>query len=150
MNGYQTVLVGTDGSESSLRAVSRAGEIAADSGAKLIIATGYFRNEEDRRAADALKDEAYKVQGKAPIYAVLREAHARAAAAGATNVEERSIEDAPVHALVHLAEEVGADLLVVGNVGLNARRAILGRLFSVPGQVSTRAKSDVLIVHTTD
>jgi nucleotide-binding universal stress UspA family protein len=150
VNAYRTVLVGTDGSESSLRAVSRAGEIAADSDAKLIIATGYFRQEEDRRAADALKDDAYMVQGNAPIYAVLREAHARAAAAGATNVEERSIEDAPVHALVHLAEDVGADLLVVGNVGLNARRAILGRLFSVAGAVSSRAKADVLIVHTSD
>jgi nucleotide-binding universal stress UspA family protein len=150
MDGYRTVLVGTDGSESSLRAVGRAGGIAADTDAKLIIATGYFRDAEDARAADLLKDEAYMVHGNAPIYAVLREARARAVAAGAKNVEERSIEDAPVHALVHLAEEVSADLLVVGNVGLNARRAILGRLFSVPGQVSTRAKSDVLIVHTTD
>jgi nucleotide-binding universal stress UspA family protein len=150
MSGYRTVLVGTDGSESSLRAVSRAGGLAADTDAKLIIATGYFRDAEDSRAADVLKEDAYMVKGNAPIYAVLREAHARAAAAGATNVEERSIEDAPVHALVHLAEEVKADLLVVGNVGLNARRAILGRLFSVAGQVSTRAKSDVLIVHTTD
>ena len=150
MDGYRTVLVGTDGSESYLRAVGRAGSIAADTDAKLIIATGYLRHEDDRRAADALKDDAYMVQGNAPIYAVLRDAHARAAAAGAKNVEERSIEDAPVHALVQLAEDVKADLLVVGNVGLNARRAILGRLFSVAGAVSTRAKSDVLIVHTTD
>jgi nucleotide-binding universal stress UspA family protein len=150
VDGYRTVLVGTDGSESSLRAVSRAAEIAADTNAKLIIATGYLREPEDGRAADVLKDEAYMVHGRAPIFAALRDAHARAAAAGATNVEERSIEDVPVHALVHLAEEVEADLLVVGNVGLNARRAILGRLFSVPGQVSSRARSDVLIVHTTD
>jgi nucleotide-binding universal stress UspA family protein len=47
---------------------------------------------------------------------------------------------------VDIAEEVRADLLVVGNVGLTA---VLGRLFSVPGSVSSRAKSDVLIVHTT-
>lgn len=150
MGAYRTVLVGTDGSESSLRAVSRAAELAAESEAKLIIATGYFREPEDGHAADVLKQEAYMVAGRAPIYAVLREAHARAAAAGAIDVEERSIEDAPVHALVHLAEDVNADLLVVGNVGLNARRAILGRLFSVAGQVSSRAKADVLIVHTSD
>jgi nucleotide-binding universal stress UspA family protein len=150
MNGYRTVLVGTDGSESSLRAVSRAAALAADTDAKLIIATGYLQTEDDDHAADVLKSEGYMVHGRAPIYAVLRDAHARAAAAGATNVEERSIKDAPVHALVRLAEEVDADLLVVGNVGLTARRAILGRLFSVAGQVSTRAKSDVLIVHTTD
>jgi nucleotide-binding universal stress UspA family protein len=41
MTAYQTLVVGTDGSESSLRAVDRAGEIAAESNAKLIIATGY-------------------------------------------------------------------------------------------------------------
>jgi hypothetical protein len=37
-------VVGTDGSESSLRAVDRAGEIAADSNATLIIATGTSRS----------------------------------------------------------------------------------------------------------
>jgi nucleotide-binding universal stress UspA family protein len=47
---------------------------------------------------------------------------------------------------VGLAEEVGADLLVVGNVGLST---IAGRLLgSVPANVSRRAKVDVLIVHT--
>ena len=49
--------------------------------------------------------------------------------------------------LVDLTEEVTADLLVVGNVGLGT---ILGRVFgSIPGNVSRRAKTDVLIVHTT-
>jgi nucleotide-binding universal stress UspA family protein len=148
MTPYRTVVVGTDGSESSLRAVDRAGEIASESNAKLIIATGYFRQKEDSRAADVLGDEAYKVQGNAPIYAVLRDARDRAKAAGAKNIEERPIQDAPVHALVDLAEQVGADLLVVGNVGLNARSAIIGRVFSVPGGVATSAKVDVLIVHT--
>ena len=59
-------------------------------------------------------------------------------------------EQGSVPALVDLAEEVGADLLVVGNVGLNARSAIVGRVFSVPGAVTNRAKIDVLIVRTTD
>ena len=50
-------------------------------------------------------------------------------------------------ALVELAEEVGADLLVIGNVGLNT---IAGRLLgSVPANVARRSKVDVLIVHTT-
>ena len=62
MRSYQTVVVGTDGSESSLRAVDRAAKIAAESNAKLIIATGYFPQKDDLRAADALGDEGYKVQ----------------------------------------------------------------------------------------
>ena len=143
------MVVGTDGSESSLRAVDRAGAIASESNAKLIIATGYFPHKDDLRAADVLGDEAYKVRGNAPIYAILREARDRAKAAGAKDIEERPIQDAPVHALVDLAEKADADLLVVGNVGLGARSALIGRVFSVPGGVATKAKIDVLIVHTT-
>jgi nucleotide-binding universal stress UspA family protein len=149
MKAYQTVVVGTDGSESSLRAVDRAGAIAADSNAKLIIATGYLPQKDDEHAADVLGEEGYKVHGNAPIYAILREARDRAKAAGATDIEERPIQDAPVHALVELAEKVAADLLVVGNVGLDARSALIGRVFSIPGGIATQAKVDVLIVHTT-
>jgi nucleotide-binding universal stress UspA family protein len=146
---YRTVVVGTDGSESSLRAVEQAGKIAGESDAKLVIATGYLPEKDDTRAEDALGSEAYKVHGAAPIYSILRDAHDRAKAAGATKIEDQPIEDAPVHALVDLAEKVGADLLVVGNVGLNARSAIVSRVFSIPGAVASRAKIDVLIVHTT-
>jgi nucleotide-binding universal stress UspA family protein len=148
MSAYRTVVVGTDGSDSSLRAVDRAATIAAQSGAKMFIATAYFPQHDDSRAADVLKDEGYKTTGAAPIYAILKEAHERAKAAGANDVEERSIVGAPVDALVELADEVDADLLVVGNVGLST---ITGRLLgSVPANVSRKAKTDVLIVHTTN
>jgi hypothetical protein len=39
MSSYRTVVVGTDGSDSSMRAVDRAGAIAARENVKLIIAT---------------------------------------------------------------------------------------------------------------
>jgi nucleotide-binding universal stress UspA family protein len=147
MSAYRTVVVGTDGSDSSLRAVDRAAAIAAQSGAKIVIATAYLPHHDDPRTADLLKDEGYKTTGAAPIYAILKEAHERAQAAGATDVEEKPIVGAPVDALVDLAEEVNADLLVVGNVGLST---ITGRLLgSVPANVSRKAKTDVLIVHTT-
>ena len=85
--------------------------------------------------------------GDTPIYAILRDARERAHKAGATNVE-KSIVGAPISALARLAEEVSADLLVVGNVGLSS---VAGRLLgSAPSEVSRRAKTDVLIVHTTD
>jgi nucleotide-binding universal stress UspA family protein len=148
MTTYKTVLVGTDGSESSLRAVERAGKVAAESDAKLVIATGYLPEKDDTRAADALGAEGYKVTGAAPVYALLHDAHDRARAAGATKIEDRSVQGAPVHALVDLAQELGADLLVVGDVGLNTRSAIMSRLFSVPGAVASHAKIDVLIAHT--
>jgi nucleotide-binding universal stress UspA family protein len=147
MSSYKTVVVGTDGSDSSLRAVDRAGALASGPDAKLVIATAYFPSHDDSRAADVLKDEGYKMSGNAPIYAILREAKDRAKAAGATTIEEKAVVGAPVDALVDLAEEVKADLLVVGNVGLST---IAGRLLgSVPANVSRRSKIDVLIVHTT-
>ena len=147
MSGYTTILVGTDGSDSSLRAVEKAGQIAAGSGATVVVATAYFPQSEDQRAADVLKDEGYKMSGNAPIYAILREAKERAQQAGAKTVEEKAIVGAPVDALVELAEEIKADLLVVGNVGLST---IAGRLLgSVPANVARRSKTDVLIVHTT-
>ncbi|MCW2511101.1 MAG: Universal stress protein [Mycobacterium sp.] len=146
MGAYQTVLVGTDGSDSSLRAVDRAAQIAAGADAKLVVATAYFPQSEDARAADVLKDEGYKMAGNAPIYAILREAKERAHTAGAKDVDEKAVVGAPVDALVDLAEELKADLLVVGNVGLST---IAGRLLgSVPANVARRSKSDVLIVHT--
>jgi nucleotide-binding universal stress UspA family protein len=50
--------------------------------------------------------------------------------------------------LVDLVDEVDADLLVVGNVGVNS---IAGRLLgSVPKAVSHRAKTEVLIAETAD
>ena len=146
MSAYQTVVVGTDGSDSSLRAVERAARIAG-ADAKLIIASAYLPHGDDSRAADVLRDESYKVTGSAPIYEILHTAKERAHNAGAKNVEERAIVGAPVDALVSLAEDAKADLLVVGNVGLST---IAGRLLgSVPANVSRRAKVDVLIVHTT-
>jgi nucleotide-binding universal stress UspA family protein len=130
LSGYQTLVVGTDGSKTSLRAVGRAAEIAARSNAKLIIATGYSSGLFAARRWSA----------------ILRKANDRAKGAGAKNIEQRPIRGAPVEALVSVAEDANADLLVVGRVGLDR---IIGRLFSVPGNVSHRADTDVLIVHST-
>ena len=152
MSAYQTVVVGTDGSDSSLRAVDRAAAIAADHGAKLIVATAHLPVPEEKgRYAippGSTHGQDYRLVGEAPFYAILREATIRARKAGAKNVEEKSIVGAPITALVHLAEEAKADLLVIGNVGLSS---VAGRLLgSVPSEVSRRAKTDVLIVHTRD
>lgn len=49
MGGYQTVVVGTDGSDSSLRAVDRASQLASGSGAKVIVATAYLPAPGDTR-----------------------------------------------------------------------------------------------------
>ncbi|MET9200515.1 universal stress protein [Gordonia sp. NPDC003585] len=148
MSAYQTVVVGTDGSESSMKAVERAGAIAGEA-AQLVIACAYFPNDRSAGgAADVLKDEAYQVTGSAPTEEILRTAKERASGAGAGNIVARPIKGAPVDALLQLVTDVKADLLVVGNRGLNS---IAGRLLgSVPADVARKSACDVLIVHTTN
>jgi nucleotide-binding universal stress UspA family protein len=147
--GYTTVMVGTDGSDSSFRAVDKAAAVARDAGATLILLTAYrpMSPREAQDARDALGDEAYKVAGSAPAEAVLASAIDRAHAVGATDVQTMAVEGDPVDALVHGALERGVDLLVVGNRGLNS---LAGRLLgSVPANITHKAGCDVLIVHTT-
>src|SRR4051794_24052437 len=85
MGSYQTVIVGTDGSESSYRAVDKAAAVAKDAGATLVIACAYApqrgaaeqsgtmrgawkgaKPNPGGRDRDALGDEAYKVTGSSP------------------------------------------------------------------------------------
>jgi nucleotide-binding universal stress UspA family protein len=149
MSSYSTVVVGTDGSDTSLAAVERAAQLAADAGAKLVIACAYFpaSDRETAHDRDVLGDEAYQVVGSAPAEDTLRTARDRALAAGATNVETRAEQGKPADTLSKVAHAAGADLLVVGNRGLNT---LAGRILgSVPLDVARHAGVDVLIVRTT-
>ncbi|HZE31121.1 MAG TPA: universal stress protein [Actinoallomurus sp.] len=150
MASYRKVLVGTDGSDSSFRAVDRAGQVAADSGANLILVCAYqpMPDRERARAGDQLGDLAYKVEGSTPADDVLRAARERAFATGAKDVDEVAVAGDAVDTLLKLAGDREVDLVVVGNRGLNS---LAGRLLgSVPANLSHRARCDVLIVHTTD
>ena len=123
MSSYRTVLVGTDGSASSFRAVER--------------------------AAGALREDAYQVVGSHPAEDALREASALAARSGANTAAIDTVAEQgdPVDLLVELIGKREVDLCVVGNRGLNS---LAGRLLgSVPANISHRASCDVLIVHTT-
>ncbi|TFV68096.1 universal stress protein [Blastococcus sp. CT_GayMR20] len=150
-NAYRTVVVGTDGSESSLRAVARAGALAGACGATLVIACAYLPTEADdrelARAQDALRDDAYQVVGSHPAEETVRTAHERASAAGAKDVKTLAVQGSPVETLLDVVRREDADLLVVGNRGL---AGIKGRLLgSVPADATRRSTCDVLIVHTT-
>jgi len=150
-NTYRTVVVGTDGSESSLRAVARAGALAGASGATLVIACAYLPPDADDRemakAQDALRDDAYQIVGSHPAEDTVRTAQARATSAGAKDVKTVAVEGSPVEALLDVVRREDADLLVVGNRGL---AGIKGRLLgSVPADATRRSQVDVLVVHTT-
>jgi nucleotide-binding universal stress UspA family protein len=149
MGGYTTVVVGTDGSETSFRAVERAAALARDSGATLVIASAYepAPDREVVRAQDVLGPEAYQVVGSAPAEDAVSRARDRAVAAGATKVETVTHQGKPGDSLQRVVTDYRADLLVVGNRGLNT---LAGRIIgSVPLDVARHSPIDVLIVHTT-
>lgn len=149
MSAYSTVVVGTDGSATSLNAVDRAAALARDAGATLVIACAYFPTDEKSTARDRDilgADAAYQVVGSAPAEDTLVTASDRAKATGATNVVTKAVQGKPGDTLKKVAADVNADLLVVGNVGLNT---LAGRILgSVPLDVARHAGVDVLIVHT--
>jgi nucleotide-binding universal stress UspA family protein len=150
MATYQTVVVGTDGSDSSYRAVDRAARIAADTGATLVIACAYHpaRTQDVAKAQDELgEDVAYQVVGSTPAEESVRTASERARRAGAAKIDTVVVDGEPVPTLAKVVAERSADLLVVGNRGLNT---FAGRILgSVPAEAARKAGVDVLIVHTT-
>ena len=151
MSAYRTVVVGTDGSESSLRAVHRAGGLAGACGARLVIVCAYLPPRADgsqvRRARDERGEDASPVLGSSPAEDTVRHAAEEALAAGAGEVEQLAVVGSPVETLLDVVARAQADLLVVGNRGLDSLK---GRLMgSVPADVTRRSAVDVLVVHTT-
>ena len=154
MSGYHTVVVGTDGSGPSMRAVEHAAWIAAASDAKLIITTAYvhhgdqapYHHSEQPRAEDLLKDEGWQVHGERHPRDISW--RPRTGRGGGPRTSKCGRSSAARSMGGGLAEEVKADLLVVGNLGMTTTR---GRLLgSVPASVTHHAKADVLVVHTRD
>jgi nucleotide-binding universal stress UspA family protein len=86
------------------------------------------------------------VHEREDVDATLKAATERAEEAG---VETQSFarQGDPADAILDVAEEVGADLIIVGNKGMSgAKRFLLG---SVPNKVSHHAPCSVMIIRTT-
>ena len=147
---YSTVIVGTDGSESALKAVDRAAELATASRALLVVVCAYSPVPARAVAAISVQQgdpRVGQVLGTDLAEDALQAATQRAEAAGAGGVTVVLSEDDPAQALLAQASERDADLIVVGNRGINT---LSGRLLgSVPVDMAHRAPCDVLIVHTT-
>lgn len=149
MASYRTVVVGTDGSKPSLRAVQRAAAVAQEASAQLVIVCAYYPNSDKdvQRAQEELGRDAFQVVGSAPAEDSLREGVVAARSAGLTHEAETvAVLGAPIDTLLDVAGQRGADLLVVGSKGLNT---IKGRIIgSVPAEIARRADCDVLVVRT--
>ncbi|RAV31478.1 universal stress protein [Corynebacterium heidelbergense] len=143
---YTTIVVGTDGTESSHLAVRRAAGIAAAVGSELVLASAYFAGARD--AAACQRVDSTPVVGDETAEQILASAIAVAREVGAEDVRAVMMEGNPVEALMKIVHKEDADLLVVGNRGINS---LTGRLLgSVPADVARQSRCDVMIVHTVD
>ncbi len=150
---YTNIVVGTDGSETAGVAVQHAVELAKLNGAVLHLVHAYRPISVGEAAMVASSGAAVlDVEGiNSGIAGNATEVCTRAAAAAERDdvkVELHTVPGDPADALISVAREVGADLLVVGNRGMSgARRFVLG---SVPNKVSHHAPCSILIVDTTE
>jgi nucleotide-binding universal stress UspA family protein len=143
------IVVGTDGSETAGKAVTEAVELAAAMGAQLDIVSAYEPVPESRlreEGRDVPDDVSWAVGPREEVDATLSTA-AEIAEAKGVPFTQHSRQGDPADAILDVAEEQNADLIVVGNKGMTgAKRFLLG---SVPNKVSHHAPCSVLIVRTT-
>ncbi len=147
---FTRIVVGTDGSETAAEAVHQAIDLAKIAGASLSIVSAYSPVPARRVRDEALEapaDVQHEIGPREDVNLVLEAAAAEARKAGLEDVRTHPVEDDPADAILNVAEEIDADLIVVGNKGMTgARRFLLG---SVPNNVSHHAPCSVIIVRTT-
>jgi nucleotide-binding universal stress UspA family protein len=145
---FEAIVVGTDGSETAGKAVARAVDLAKVCGGRLLIVSAFAPV-----AGTRLRDEAHQapadlqwmVNPREDVDATLQHAAAQARDAG-LEPQLFARQGDPADAILDVAEEQGADLIVVGNKGMTgAKRFLLG---SVPNKVSHHAPCSVLIIRT--
>jgi nucleotide-binding universal stress UspA family protein len=145
----ERIVVGTDGSDTATDAVRQAIELAKALGAKLYVVSAYAPEPPEIEREEAVEipgDVQYEVGPRQGVNMVLDAASGEAEKAG-VDVESHAREGDPADALLDVAEETNADLIVVGNKGMTgAKRFLLG---SVPNKVSHHAPCGVYIVRTT-
>jgi nucleotide-binding universal stress UspA family protein len=146
---FERIVVGTDGSGTATEAVRRAIELARLSGGKLAIIAAFEPIPQTRlreEQAELPGDVAHTVGPREDVNVALDAAVGMAKQAG-VEAEPFPREGDPADAILDVAEENNADLIVVGNKGMTgAKRFLLG---SVPNKVSHHAPCGVYIVRTT-
>ena len=142
----KTVAVGTDGSDTAAKAVEFAIDLASRYEAKVVFLSAYRAVSEGRlksEARDAPEDVQWQINPAEDVEPALRDAEDAARERGLETTSEAKHGDAS-KVLVELADKHNADVLVIGNKGM--QRKVLG---SVPNTVSHNAGCSVLIVKTT-
>jgi nucleotide-binding universal stress UspA family protein len=139
-----TVAVGTDGSATASKAVEAAAEIARRFDAKLVLLSAFQggAGARPRGSGPASEELEWAFDNDARVREML---HRTEQDLRDRKIECRTLHDEgdPAEVLVRLAEECEADLLVIGNRGM--QRRVLG---SVPNTVTHKASCSVYVVKT--
>lgn len=139
---YNTIIVGTDGTEYAKKAINTAVSLAELTGAKLYaVYVSDVSNITPTSVEWEMVAENIKLEAEA-AFSYVRE---RAEAAG-IKYETVSLSGAAAQEIVQYANQIRADLIVVGATGKKAiERLILG---SVSEKVIRNAKQQVLVVRS--
>ena len=139
-----TVAVGTDGSETAAKALDAAFQLAERYGARLVILSAFAGGSgaPAPRLTQSQRPE-WASNAAEAVERILADAEETATARG-LEASSAMAEGDPGDVLVTLAERHGADVIVVGNKGMERR--VLG---SVPNTVTHRAMCSVMVVKTT-
>jgi nucleotide-binding universal stress UspA family protein len=146
---FRSIVVGTDGSGTATEAVRQATELARLTGARIHLVSAYepvgaARLREEREQVPA--DLEWMVNPREDVERTLSEAERTIGDAGVEVTVYPRQGDA-ADAILDVAEEQDADVIVVGNKGMTgAKRFLLG---SVPNKVSHHAPCSVMIIRTT-
>lgn len=146
---FGSIIVGTDGSKTAAQAVAQAADLAAATSAKLHVVSAFEPVLSARLKDEALEapaDVEWAINPREDVDAMLEQIAGPLRERGIEVVASAREGDA-ADAILDVAEEIGADLIVVGNRGMTgAKRFLLG---SVPNKISHHAPCSVLIVRTT-
>ena len=142
-----TVAVGTDGSETAGRAMEAALDLAERFGATLLVLSAYTaqpRGSSMPRLSGGTSSATEWASSDATQVERILAAAEEAATERGVRCRSAMAPGDPGDVLVDLADQHGADLLVVGNKGMHRR--VLG---SVPNTVTHKASCSVYVVKTT-
>lgn len=141
----EAIVVGTDGSETAKRAVTEATRLAKALGAELHIVSAY-RPLRGAHVSGAPEGAArvWQPLPDSKVESIIEQAAADVRLSDVKYTTHTSEGD-PGDALLAVAKQVDADIIVVGNRGMQGARRVLG---SVPDKVAHHAPCSVLIVST--
>jgi nucleotide-binding universal stress UspA family protein len=137
-----TIAVGTDGSETASKAVDMAVEMARRFDARVVLMSVY--GGQAAGSSGQLDERELSWNPAAQLREILARTESRLKLDEGIDCVTRTGKGNPARTLVEIAEECGADLLVIGNKGMDRR--VLG---SVPNSVTHNAPCSVLVVKTT-